>query len=472
MSGRDFRLKRMKYFLTAIVASCALVVPTLGQQFAHDISLSGLGNGDAKPFGLAYEPTSNQLYVALSGSFGTPNNVVAVIDVATDTVKQVIPVGLYPEDIAFVYDASGNFRYGAVTNSTSGSVTLWDDQDQVVATVALPDPWMMGSCYPFGITASEDGQFFYITTQDGTGEIYAVNVNTLSLDTTAGLAAPFRSGGRPVHANGTLFAPMTTYTATWTGSEAGLGACSSVATNYTMLHVEDEISTYPSGQDLVQLPDGRMVWGGLFANNRLYIFSADGALEQTVSCSAGAHGLGVNETGDILVACGLYGNLLSFVDLNTMKEISTVSVSNVGLGYSMPNDAVFAGGKLYVTSHGTEEVMVFDNLPTAGQSNHTGSLVISNPSPSAGEFLDVSVNGEGITALVSADATWPTMTSYGFLMDIGPNLRIHGHGMNAFQKTFRVPLSGSVAGTHHWMQGAQLDAGVWTTTEPRVLVLQ
>jgi len=464
----------MKLTFLTLWAIASLAEATSAQQFSHDISLSGLGNGaPAKPFGITYEPSANLVFVAVSGSFTSPNNVVAVIDPTIDQVVATIPVGLYPEEIAFAYNGAGQVRYGAVTNSTSGSLTLWDSNLNVVTTIALPDPWGMGTCYPFGIVTSEDQNRFYVTTMDGTGEIYAIDLNTLSLDAAAGFTQFGQSGGRPSISNGNLMVPTTTYTAAWTGSEAGVSVLGfDGGQDYTMITIEDGNWTYPSGQEIVRLKDGRLVWGGLFAGERLYTFNADGSLDGSIQCSIGAHGIGKNETGDLLAICDLYGDNLAIIDVNQQKEISMLSMLTVGLGYSQPNDAQFLGSKLYVTAQGGEEVVVFTDLPTPSNNPFHGDLRISNPIPSAGESLTIAVEGQGLVALVSSTNNQTTATGYSFDMNIGPNLRIHGHSQSAFSKDFQVPAVSGLAGTHYWVQGAIYSGNSWQVTSPKVVILQ
>ena len=105
----------MKPLLWAALA--ALLFPSVlpAQDFSHDLSLSGIGSpAAANPFGLAYEPTTDRLYVAVAGTFGDNNNQVAVFDAGTDTLLRTLQVGLYPEDIAFSYNAAGTLAWGAV----------------------------------------------------------------------------------------------------------------------------------------------------------------------------------------------------------------------------------------------------------------------------------------------------------------------------------------------------------------------
>ena len=461
------------------VAALALATAANGQQFSHDISLSGLGNGNtAKPFGISYEPVQDLIYVPLAGTPGfpgAPNNVVAVIDPATDTVVQTIDCGLYPEIVAFSYNANGQLAYGAVTNSTDGSVTIWDDSQTVVATVALPDPFAFGTCYPYGITASEDGSKFYVSTVDGSGEIYAIDLTTLTLDAAAGFTTPFASGSKMVASGGKLFVGTTRYNATWSDSDAGV-AVIDVATGVVeeTLLVAEGVGAYPGTQDMQLLDDGRVAVSGLMFNGYTYVLGADGNLNRTFSqtSGSGAHGLALSPDGDVLVCCDLPNDKVIFLDLENHVQISSISMNTIGLGYGQPNDAVFAHGKLYVTSQSTEEVVVFDQLPDpAAGPGYFGTLTVSDNTPMPGDTLTVSMSGAGVVALASARSGYAG-TVNGVNVEIGPGAVLQGTGNGLVTKQATIPNLPTMRGLHIWVQGGQNIFGGTELSEPQVIVVQ
>lgn len=452
--------------------------PLCAQSFLHDIPLSGLGNGaPAAPFGISVEPVSGLLYVGVAGALGAQNDVVAVIDPATDTVIATIQAQLYPEDIAFAYDALGQLRYGAVTNGTSGSVTIWDANRQVLANVALPDPFGFGTCYPFGITASEDQQRFYVSTQDGSGDVHAIDLATLALDPSESLNLPGKSGGRLRHRSNTLYLPWSEYDASFSGSSGGLTGWNTGPLPFFWERLTVDLSgtfTYPAGNDMEFLPDGRVVLGGTYFGGRLYFLSGTGELLRTLHLSTGsgsAHGLALSPDGSLLAVCDLAANDVSVVDAVNLAELAILHVNTVGSGYHLPNDAVFANGKLYVTCQGSEHVIVYGSLPTVTPGpGYGGSISVSESAPAPGGQVLVSVSGPGMVALVQSGDDRRTLV-HGVALDIGPAPVLVGTGSGSYSHSFRVPHS-APSGLNHFLQGVVDLKNTRTPTEPRVVVVQ
>jgi|FLOH01.1.fsa_nt_gi YVTN family beta-propeller protein len=467
---------RIACTLVALVAGlCA--TPLTAQSFKQEISLVGLGDPllSAKPFGISYEPVTDRIYVAIAGDFAGPNHAVAVIDPATDLVVQTIPVGLYPEDIAFYYAPNGALVYGAVTNSTSGSVTIWDSAHVVVATVKLPDPFVLGTCYPFGILV-HDGKFL-ISTADGSGDVHAIDIATLSYDSAAGFNTLFRSNGRMVAVGSEIWVPTSEFTPNWDGSKGGLfrhDRAGLRADDSWYAERMENFSGYPSGQEVVRLRDGRGYLAGLDFLGRLYRLDALGNLDRAIDL-AGVDGFGlalepIHE--ELLAVCGFTANELVFVDLLNEELLSTTPLG--GLGYSMPNDAVFAHDKLYVTVQANEAVVVFDSLPSVSlQQSFSSELVVSDTTPDLGSVFTVDLSGfPGFSvAIFSGDAPIGGVFQ-GLPLQIGPTPVKRYHALGSLSLSFVVPNNPSLANRHFFVQGYLTDGVNHFTTEPKVIVIQ
>lgn len=462
--------------IAAFLAVCSCVSQLSAQSFSHDISLSGLGNGNpSKAFGLAADSASNRLFVAISGDFMGNNNVVAEIDTTTDSVLRTIPVGNYPEDIAFILNpVTGNATSGAVTNSTDGTVSVWNLASGVVThTIQLPDPFGMGSCYPFGITAGGPG--LWVTTVDGSGAVYGIDTNTMTLDPSAEFNTSWKSNGRPLDTGTQVIVPTTTYTNTWTGSSAELfGTGEAAMGSWSALMAEDDGNyNFPGGQDVVELPNGNFVVGCLSTNARLYVVTPIGEVLRTIRLSAGggAHGLALSDDGSLLVACDLPTGTISFVDMLNFVELASFQSSSTGQGYQQPNDAVFCNGQVYVTCQGSEEVMVFNNLPTPTPgAGYAGDLAVDwNNSPSGHSSLGLTVTGPGIVALfVSFDDLGGSYSNVN--LEIGPSPILAGWAPGSFGKSWIVP-NGAPRGMNIFAQGVVDVLNQPQTTTPRVVIL-
>ncbi|PYX60268.1 MAG: hypothetical protein DMG76_03360, partial [Acidobacteria bacterium] len=82
------------------------------------------------PFGVAITPDGTRAYVTIN----FPNNVVAVIDTATNTVLATIPVGVGPIGVAITPDGARAY----VTNDDSNTVSVIDTAtNTLVATVPV-----------------------------------------------------------------------------------------------------------------------------------------------------------------------------------------------------------------------------------------------------------------------------------------------------------------------------------------------
>ena len=463
------------YKLFLIIAICCFGVTSInGQSFKQAISLNGLGDptADAKGFGIAYNPNNQLVYASITGSFSSPNNAVAVINPATDSIIATFDVGLFPEDIAFIPGTN----IGAITNSTSGTVSIFEGTNtshQVIQTVQLPDSFGFGTCYPFGITFHEG--YWYVSTVDGSGEVYAIDTNTYQVDLNAGFSTEFRLNGRMVSTSipgrppqNQLLVGTTIYNSTFTGATAGIYNSNDVQINYL---INDNFA--PSTSDFAQHSDGRIFVGGLFEGN-LFVCDAEGNPLRTIDCNGfNAYGLGLSEDESLLVMCDLYDTSLAFVDVANETFISDISIS--ALGYGVPNDAVFALGKLYVSDQGSENVLVFDQIPSfTPNNNYAGDVLISNPTPKGGELVTVTMQAarNQMGWLIGSNDDIAT-NSNGISFLIGPNLNLYASGLNMCRASKTVPNNPAVIGRQFHFQGVTYDAnGSLTTTAPRMIIIQ
>jgi DNA-binding beta-propeller fold protein YncE len=454
------------------------------QQFRAEVPLSGLGDplATGKSFGLAYEPSGDLLYVAVCGDLpfvGTPNRAIAVIDPVTATVSGEIPCGFFPEEIAFAYDSlTGALLHGACTNSQSGTVTIWDASLTVVATVALPDPLGFGTCFPFGIAATDT--HFLITTQDGSGDVHAISLATLALDpASARNVGAGRLGARCAVQAGALWIADSFGLPAFSGSEGGflaLDLTTGTAASWLVAR-DDSYILYPAGQDLAALPVGGAWLGGTDVGGRLWRVDVNGALNRALDLGARpVYGLATDSLGGLLAACTLYGGEVLLVDASAERLLSATAVANLGSGgHSQPNDAVFAHDRLYVSCQGSESLLVFDQLPSAGPPPAWSSALIvsaTTPDPGAAVTATVISPASGACWLLGADSCADSGLA-GLDLRLGPNPRVHLAGSGQISLTVTVPAGAGVSGRAWFLQGVvQASGGLLLATSPRAVVVQ
>jgi len=466
--------------LKATLVVSLFAAPAAAQTFQTEIDLFGLGDplSSAKAFGINYEPVTDQIYVAIAGDFGGQNNAVAVIDPNTNTVTGTITVGLFPEDIAFAYDALGNLLYGAVTNSTSGTVSIWDASNTVIATITLPDPFSIGSCFPFGII--EHQGYFWVSTQDGSGDVHAINVATLSYDAAKSFNTNFRSGSRLAAFGDSLFIPTTEFFPSFSGSKGGMfeyDINTNAEVDHWFVESDNQFLFYPSGQELAFLADGSAYFTGLDFGGHLYKLDTNGQVDRVIDLlGVNGQGLALSPSQDMLAIAGFVTNQLVLVDTLNDEVLSSIDISGVGSGgHLLPNDVVFAHGRVYMSLQGSEKVLVFDNLPSvSAHGGFEGILAVSDTTPAQGTNVTIDVTGfAGFpVALLSGSNALPTNhLGVGFL--IGTSLvQRAASGSGSLSINFSIPMNPAVEGRQFFLQGYVTDGVTDFTTAPKVLVIQ
>ena len=463
----------MLRFPSAALFAALSAAPLAAQSYSHGISLAGLGNGaPGRSFGIAHEPAQDLIYVAVCGDFFSPNNVVAVIDPLTDTVVNTIQVGLFPEDIAFHYDLQGNLVYGMVTDSTSGSLTVWDAALQPVATIALPDPYGFGSCYPFGVVVS--GAHAWIGTVDGSGAIYAIDMNTLQEQPLLTRVHAGLAYGRLHAVNGELWMPASRTTPSYAGSGGGLARrpLYGASADAWMAEYSDGAFVYPAGQDLARLADGRAFLGGSSFGGRIHVLDGNGALRRSIQLyGQGIQGLAVDAGETLLAGTDLAADKVFLIDL--ADETLEVEIG-IGAWGSQPNDVLFAHDKLYVTCQGSEEVLVFDSLPqpTPGP-GHAGTLSVSTTTPAPGDALTVDLVGfPGLPVALLSGAQLDAGSFQGLPVVLAGGGTLRALGSGTLTASYTVPANAGLRGRHLYLQGVVEDGAGGATTWPATLVVQ
>lgn len=473
----------MLSFLIFLFAAAPAGAPLPPQQLRAEIPLAGIGDplATGKSFGLALEPASGLLYVAVCGDLpfvGTPNRAIAVVDPLAAAVIGWIPVGAFPEEIAFAHDpVSGALRYGACTNSQDGSVTIWDASRQPVATIPLPDPLGFGTCFPFGIVVNDS--HFLITTQDGSGDVHAISLTTLTLDPGASRqVGANRLGARCAVRGAELWIADSLALPGFSGAEGGWRALdwSSGATRGWMTARDDSFTLYPAGQDLALLPDGGAWLGGTDLGGRLWRVDASGALRRALEVGGrNVYGLAADATGGLLAATTLYGGELLLVDALAERLVSATGLATLGVGHAQPNDALFVGDRLFVTCQGSEFLLAFDALPAPGPApDWVDALSLTSGAPAGGARVSATLAAPGQAECWLLGAGECAEVAHGGLdLRLGAAPRLHASGRGTLTRSILTPAASAARGRAWFLQGVVTGAGGQLhATAPAAVVVQ
>src|SRR5712664_1321031 len=137
---------------TLILATLQLRHPTLLGDPASRAPKRAL----SEPFGIAFDPTNNNVYVA-----NYESNTVSVIDSKSNRITHAISVGTNPNQVA--YDPANQEIY--VSNSGSTTVSaISSTNNKIVATIATdPVTPSTGEYGPFWLTFSPTNSEMYVT---------------------------------------------------------------------------------------------------------------------------------------------------------------------------------------------------------------------------------------------------------------------------------------------------------------------
>jgi len=356
-------------------------VPALGQSVTQTILLPVPDPEANFPFGATVSPDGSFLLVPLSGSLGTPNNKVAVIDTSQERLLFRVPVGRFPEDAAVVTTPESPWvpREVYVTNSTDGTVSVLDGTFQPAAVIALGP-----SSYPFGVVASSDGRRVFVTSKGANeGPVFVIDSDPTSgtyrrvLQT---LSIPSYHG-RPVLHGSSLAVPHALPDFSHPGSPGRAWPQYSTVRvtildpanpgDRRVLVLASLLPGYPSSEDLGVREDGIAFATTYGLNGHVHVLDlTQRAVLGSIDLNgwmAGAslmHGIGVSPTGHLGLVTSLNSDAAVLLDLEARVPLARIQLPP---GARMGNEAVFLpdGTKAFVTMQDAPRVYVIGGLPAA-----------------------------------------------------------------------------------------------------------
>lgn len=320
----------------------------------------------AGPWSGKLSPDGQQLFVTLTGlvgTFGQENCRVARVNASTDVVSGSFSVGLFPEEIAWT-TAGQQILAGFVSDSTSGTVTVFDAAGQVLDTIFLPDPFEFGSCFPFGLATAPDQQRVYVGTVDGSGNIYALDTATLEVQESETLNVP-GTHGRLAFFGRRLVVPVTEYDPFFTSSEAKVVFVDPADPFSAVTVPIPSGATFPSAQDVAIRCDGRVFLAGISLGARIHVLDARsqsyvGWFPSTTSGGL-QQGLALSARG-LLAVADYATEEIAFVDSWTEQGLDLVDLTALPDFHAEPEELVFSkdGSKLWAICNGSDSVAVFE----------------------------------------------------------------------------------------------------------------
>lgn len=328
----------------------------------------------AWPYGARYSPDGARLYVSLFGGLvGNGGCRVLRLDPVSFATLAEIPTDESPQDIAFTTHLDGSVKRGFVANSSGSSVTVFDAQDAVLATI--PIPYTPGSFYPTAFPASvavsPSQSHVYVSTQDGTGRVLAIDTATLQLDPARAIQlGPDHTATRMVFAGSRLVIGAAQSLPNWIGSTAKVMVVD--PTQPQLVH-ELALATasdgfrFPAVQDLALDCDGTVWVAGYDMGAQVFGIDSRGPslvhvmATHTSQPDGKFQALGLSRDGVLCVA-DLWTHELAILDTRLRRWRATHDLTLLPSVQQGAQELEFApdGRTLLCTWAATDNVGVFD----------------------------------------------------------------------------------------------------------------
>jgi YVTN family beta-propeller protein len=311
-------------------------------------------NVGVNPFGAAMAPGGGSLWVANSGNFSSPGSTVTLVNPSTYAIQAVIPVGRFPEDVAFARGGAQAF----VTNDDDSTVSVIDTASRTVTqTVDLSTVPMT---FPTGIVATPDSRKVFVTSVAGQRDTSRDNIAVLDSSnpsnvTVSGGITLVGGIGRPAITpdGGTLVVGHDR------GAEAPPGvALIDPATNAVITELAlNEVGVVPGA---AVTPNGRFAYVTKFSidGGTGQVWVVDLATRSTAAVipmpDRSMYGIRVSPDGRFVFATDFSLAQVTVISTATNQIIANVPVGN------LPNDIAFTpdSSKAFVTNEGDTTVSV------------------------------------------------------------------------------------------------------------------
>ncbi|MEM9802484.1 MAG: hypothetical protein AAGA20_19300 [Planctomycetota bacterium] len=328
----------------------------------------------AWPFSASFSPDGSDLFVPLFGGvIGNGGCTVARVDPTTLQLRGQIQTGESPEEVAFVTRPDGSLLYGFISDSSASAVVVFDDLDQVVATIPLPpEPGgTFPTAFPYGVITAPDQRTVYVGTLDGQGFVYAIDVATLQIDAARTIFLGAETGAsRMAFAGDQLVIGGTTFFPNFTGSTARVFVVDPAvpqAPRSLVLASDSSGFLFPNPQDMAVACDGTVWLAGFDMGPRVYAIDPAGpTLITTVPTGTSEpdgkfQALGLSPDGLLAVADFLTDEI-GLIDVRRFAYRETIELDLLPGNFRAAQEITFSpdGQRMLVPFAASDNIAVFD----------------------------------------------------------------------------------------------------------------
>lgn len=249
-------------------------------------------------FCVCISPDGSKAYIGCSGGTST----IAVINTATNTITNVIPVSSSGESTGIVVSPDGSNLY--VANYVDNTVTAVNAiTGAIVARIPVGQ-------YPLGVAISPDGSKVYVA-YTYSNYVSVINTASNSISGTINVGGPDVA----VSSSGEIYIPV---------ANTNHVAVIDPATNT----VKATIITSSAPGVIAISPDGTRAYVVTGTNNIDIINTATNAVITTIPVGVTPNGICVSPDGDFVYVANTGSNNVSVINTSTNRVVATVNVGN------------------------------------------------------------------------------------------------------------------------------------------------
>ena len=335
----------------------------------HDLqALSPLGPctpNNAWPWTVQFAPDGATVFVPLfGGTSGTGGCSVLQLDAQTMAQVDLLTVEESPEEIVFALDGQRQWHRTFVTNSSASSVSVFDANNNPLATIPIPvrpsSPW--GTAFPFGMAVAPDQATVWVGT--GEGRVFAIDVASLTIDGNRTLDyGDDHSFGRLTFAGSKLVLTTSQFHPGFQGATASVML---LDPDFPGTELEVFLATsattalYPSPQNALVHTDGRLFVAGFDMGAQVFVIDPVAGILldtwPTMTLPLAGKLQAMDLHGDFLCVADYWSGDLARIDTRVGAVAGTDSVQVFGQG---PNALTFSpdASLLWIPFAGSDELL-------------------------------------------------------------------------------------------------------------------